>query len=326
MYRSRSLGSTAVGVTAEIDTETDLALSQYYTGSVSFSGSIESNGNGSSLMTVDMTANAGNYVMGFQYYGAVLYNLDIWTSQYAYFNTYGLPWVSEGSPIGSINDLATNDSVISVGSYNTKQYVPLRDGTEYYRHFSQPFEISYYSSYGPDQNGIARPDVCAPGSVIIASANRYDTDAPNLEYWQPSVFHDGVEYPYCPDLGTSMSAPVVTGAVALWMQANPLLSVNDVRDVLRNTSYKDAYVSNSNTSRWGFGKLDVNAGLRYVLHIEDKNGDVNLDGEVNLSDINAVIDIILGGKTDAATRRRADVNNDGEIGVSDINTLLDLII
>jgi len=325
VYRSRSLGTTAIGVAYDFDTEVDTELGQYYNGTVGFSGSIQSNGNASSVMTIDMESKASYYVMGFQYYGAVM-NLDIWTSQYAYFRTYGLPWVSAGTPRGSINDLATTDSVISVGSYNTKQYVPLRDGTEYFRHFSKPFEISYYSSYGPDQNGIARPDVCAPGSVIISSANRYDTQAPNIQYWQPSVFVDGVEYPYCPDLGTSMSAPVVTGAIALWMQANPNLSTADVREVLKNTSYKDGQVVTGDRTRWGYGKLDVNAGMRYVLHIEDKNGDVNLDGEVNVNDINLVIDIILGGRYDDATRRRADVNNDGEIGVSDLNMIIDIIM
>ena len=161
---------------------------------------------------------------------------------------------------------------------------------------------------------------------MISSANRYDVGAPNIQYWQPSVFYDGVEYPYCPDLGTSMSSPVVAGAVALWLQANPELSVADVRDVLRHSSYKDYYVMSSNSARWGYGKLDIQAGMKYVLGIEDKNGDVNLDGEVNVSDINAVIDIILGGKTDQDTRRRADVNNDGEISVSDVNMILDLIL
>ena len=59
-----------------------------------------------------------------------------------------------------------------------------------------------------------------------------------------------------------------------------------------------------------------------IKGVQDRHGDSIMKPD----DINAVIDIILGGKTDAATRRRADVNNDGEIGVSDINTLLDLII
>lgn len=326
VYKSSPLGATAVGVEASFDPETDPQLAQFYTGKASFSGTIESNGKGSSLMQLDMTAIDPRYVIGFQYYSPMSTELNIWTSQYAYFDNFGLPWAASGTSVGSICDLAANDSVISVGSYNTKQYVPLRDGTWYFRHFSRPFEMSYYSSYGPDELGIARPDVCAPGSVVISSANRYDENPPNLEYWQPSAFVDGVEYPYCPDLGTSMSAPVVTGAIALWLQADPTLSTADIRNVLLQTSNRDYYVKTGNPARWGAGKLDINAGLRYVLHIEDKTGDVNQDGEVNLSDINVVIDIILGGKTDDVTRRLADVNNDGEVNLSDVNVIIDTIL
>ena len=326
VYKSRSLGTTTTGVTAHFDTETDEQLAQYYTGSVDFSGTIEANGNGSSLITLDMKDKTGYHAIGVQYYSPLATDLTIWTSQYAYFNTYGFPWVSSGTSVGSINELAASDSVISVGSYNSKQYVPLRNGTLYFRSDSEPREMSYYSSYGPDERGISRPDVCAPGSVVISSGNRYDTNPPNLQYWQPSAFVNGVEYPYCPDLGTSMSAPVVTGAIALWMQANPNLSVADVRDILKHSSYKDRQVNTGNPERWGSGKLDINAGMRYVLHIEDKNGDVNCDQEINLSDINAVIDIILGGNADSETRSRADVNNDGEINVSDINIIIDIIL
>ena len=326
LYKSRALGTTTTGVNAHFDAETDEQLGKYYKGTVDFSGTIESNGNGSSLINLDMTPKAPNYVLGVQYYSPSSTDLAIWTSQYAPFHSYGFPWASSGTSIGSISDLATSDSVISVGSYNSRQYVPLRDGSLYYRFNSTPFEISYYSSYGPDENGISRPDVCAPGSVMISSANRYDTGAHNIQYWQPSAVVDGEEYTYCPDLGTSMSAPVVTGAIALWLQANPSLSTADVREILRHCSYKDAQVRGGNPQRWGSGKLDVYAGMRYVLNIEDKNGDVNGDGEVNVSDINVVIDIILGGKTDNDTKRRADVNNDAEVSLSDINMLIDLIL
>ena len=326
VYKSSSLGTTTTGVTASFSTETDEQLAQYYTGTVDFSGTIEGNGNGSSIVKLNMTAKSSQYVIGLQYYSPLTTDLTIWTSQYAYFSTYALPWVSSGSSVGSINELAASDSVISVGSYNSKEYVPLRDGSWYFRPDSRPYAMSYYSSYGPDERGVSRPDVCAPGSVVISSANRYYSNPPNLQYWQPSVYVDGVEYPYCPDLGTSMSAPVVTGAVALWLQADPTLSTGDVRNVLNHSSYKDAHVLRGNPERWGSGKLDIEAGLRYVLHIEDKNGDVNGDGEVNVSDVNVVIDIILGGNYNDDIRRRADVNNDGEIGVSDINLLIDIIL
>ena len=51
-------------------------------------------------------------------------------------------------------------------------------------------------------------------------------------------------------------------------------------------------------------------------------GDVNGDGEVNISDINAIIDcILLGHSAD-----NADINNDGEVNISDISAVIDLIL
>ncbi len=55
-------------------------------------------------------------------------------------------------------------------------------------------------------------------------------------------------------------------------------------------------------------------------------GDVNGDGEVNIADINALINIILGGEADDATLIRADVNEDGEINIADVNALIDIIL
>jgi len=51
-------------------------------------------------------------------------------------------------------------------------------------------------------------------------------------------------------------------------------------------------------------------------------GDVNADGEVNISDINALIDMILSGDSDSA----GDVNSDGEISVSDVNAVISIIL
>ena len=53
---------------------------------------------------------------------------------------------------------------------------------------------------------------------------------------------------------------------------------------------------------------------------------MNGDGEVSISDVNAVIDLILGGRDDAELRERADVNQDGEISISDVNMIIDLIL
>ena len=52
-------------------------------------------------------------------------------------------------------------------------------------------------------------------------------------------------------------------------------------------------------------------------------GDVNHDLEVNISDVNAVINMILSGNDNTSA---ADVNGDGEVNISDINALIDIIL
>ena len=51
-------------------------------------------------------------------------------------------------------------------------------------------------------------------------------------------------------------------------------------------------------------------------------GDVNVDGEVNIGDLNTVVDVILGGTAVG----NADLNGDGEVNIADINALIDLIL
>ncbi|MBQ6079194.1 MAG: dockerin type I repeat-containing protein [Muribaculaceae bacterium] len=56
---------------------------------------------------------------------------------------------------------------------------------------------------------------------------------------------------------------------------------------------------------------------------EPIKGDVNGDGEVNISDVNAVIDAILSS---SSGNEAADVNKDGEVNISDINAVIDIIL
>ncbi len=52
-------------------------------------------------------------------------------------------------------------------------------------------------------------------------------------------------------------------------------------------------------------------------------GDVNGDGEVNIADVNALIDIILKGTSGNPS---ADVNGDGEVNIADVNSIIDIIL
>ena len=70
----------------------------------------------------------------------------------------------------------------------------------------------------------------------------------------------------------------------------------------------------------GETSTEVAGGIDY--HPDAVYGDVNGDKEVNISDVNAVIAVILA----ASVAPAADVNGDGEVNVSDINALIDLIL
>jgi len=79
--------------------------------------------------------------------------------------------------------------------------------------------------------------------------------------------------------------------------------------------------------RFASWKADVdNSGaVRQITMSTALRGDVNLDGEVTVADVNAVIDVIVDGTDDDALRERADVNGDGEVGLADINSVIVMI-
>jgi hypothetical protein len=51
-------------------------------------------------------------------------------------------------------------------------------------------------------------------------------------------------------------------------------------------------------------------------------GDVNGDGEVNIADVNAIIEMILTGNM----RPEGDVNGDTEINIADVNAVIGIIL
>ena len=55
-------------------------------------------------------------------------------------------------------------------------------------------------------------------------------------------------------------------------------------------------------------------------------GDVNGDGEVNIGDISAIIDYILGTATESFNTEAADVNLDGEINIADVAAIVDMLL
>ena len=55
-------------------------------------------------------------------------------------------------------------------------------------------------------------------------------------------------------------------------------------------------------------------------------GDVNLDGEVNIADVNAVISVIMGTFTDPSIFWESDVDGNGEINIADVNAIINIIL
>lgn len=239
-----------------------------------------------------------------------------------------LPGQTGGTKAGTINDLATGEKAISVGAYIAKQTYLQATGQYYTTPRSSPLHgMSYFSSWGPDTRGIARPDICAPGMVTISSVSRFDTVSALVNSYNMSVSEhvDGQDYPYGACYGTSMSAPVMTGAAALWLQANPKLSPDDVREILDNTAVRDDFVIDGDARQWGRGKLDAEAGMRYVLRKMNRM-DVNGDGAVDVADINAVVNVVLALSDDEQMSSYADVNLDGVVDIIDINGLINFIL
>jgi len=55
-------------------------------------------------------------------------------------------------------------------------------------------------------------------------------------------------------------------------------------------------------------------------------GDVNLDGDVDVSDINIVVAILLSKAQAETYEGRADVNGDGDVDISDVNAIVSIIL
>ena len=71
------------------------------------------------------------------------------------------------------------------------------------------------------------------------------------------------------------------------------------------------------------GESNIGVTLSLAPGSPVKPGDVNGDGEVNISDVTALIDLLLSGETGT---EMADVNNDGEVNISDVTSIIDMLL
>ncbi len=144
--------------------------------------------------------------------------------------------------------------VLTVGASSTMGSVTRADDT-----------LAGFSSRGPAVGRIAKPDLVASGvgtlstiaseGVLYASASQFLVSATCLLGGCPSATHT----PYMSMSGTSMAAPVVSGTVALMLEANPRLTPNLVKAILQYTAELH---SNYSALEQGAGFLNALGAVR----------------------------------------------------------------
>lgn len=160
---------------------------------------------------------------------------------------------------GTINSPGNAPWVITVGSSDTKGTVARGDDG-----------ISSFSSVGPTAiDGHIKPDLVAPGSGIISSMNLNATLAEDYSHLLrgPSWLHCG----YMEMSGTSMSAAVVSGTLALMFEANPSLTPNAAKTILMYTAEK---MTNPTLLQQGCGLLNAEGAVRLASAIRQDSDEV----------------------------------------------------
>ena len=154
---------------------------------------------------------------------------------------------------GTITAPGNDPYVITVGAMKTMETATRADDL-----------IATYSSKGPTMvDHIIKPDIVAPGNLVISdlastSATLYQKYPQNrvpVAYYTANN-NQNASSNYFILSGTSMAAPMVSGAAALLLQQNPLLSPDQVKARLMKSAYKVFPASSSYT--------DSSAGITYT--------------------------------------------------------------
>lgn len=229
----------------------------------------------------------------------------------------------------SIGTYAVHDSIISVGAYAARNSYYSLLGDKIVTTSSVTIgQIASFSSYaleGTGPTGKALPTICAPGYNVVAAGSSYNAYANNSGY---TVMKTEDGSPWCVMSGTSMATPTVAGIIALWLQANPRLSVREIKDIMAQTAIRDKYTNGSMGTHFGpNGKIDALAGIQLILQRQGYgSGDVNCDGIVSINDVTDLIDYLLGTMPKIFNDKAADVDLDGQVSIGDVTGLIDLLL
>lgn len=166
--------------------------------------------------------------------------------------------------------------------------------------------ISEFSSEGPRRDGPSnayKPEITAPGQNVISARSQDAPISPNF-----AVAGDM----HTIKQGTSMSAPVVAGSVALLLEKDPTLTASEIKDLLTETADQDGFTGSTPNPEWGYGRLDV---LEAMTKLVNSSGSAThlveaYDQHPNSSYEQAVK---LGGSGDEAQAIRFSMTQDGRL-------------
>lgn len=150
---------------------------------------------------------------------------------------------------------ANDPFVITVGATDDQGTRGIADDT-----------IGSFSAYGTTVNGQVKPNLVAPGKDIVM----YLPSNQKLTMGRKHSSHS-VDHHYFRMSGTSLAAPIVAGAVALLLQAEPQLTPDQVKYRLMTTANR--LWPGYDAARAGAGYLDINAAINSTT-IASTNGGI----------------------------------------------------
>ncbi|MBD5255145.1 MAG: S8 family serine peptidase [Barnesiella sp.] len=245
---------------------------------------------------ITVTGNAGQTVnLWFDGYST-------FTNRY-YADSNPLDGFSKGSPDASINSMACGKNVLSVGAYCTTTSWTRLSGSTGTNYESEGAHASF-SSYGRDFSGRHLPEISAPGTTLISSfSSAYVEGGYGADYGESAsdmvakAGPDTATDYWGPMDGTSMATPVATGTMGLWLQADPTLTIDRVREIIKATSTRDNFVEAA-PDRFGAGKINAAKGIEYILSkaaLEDISTDTD---RVSVSNEANALTIVAAGASD----------------------------
>jgi len=254
-------------------------LSSYFTsvtdGGIEIAGSVDANNGRYNLNIVPyLGTNKGSYKLAYVITGSAGNIINVFTennySQLASSGSISGYTLSKGQNEGTMCDDMTGNKTISVGAMCSRLSVPTNYGSRTTNLSNGSYnqgDIAYFSSYGTDYNGVNHPFITAPGHSVVSSLNRHDTSGYiSTSYCSYRQSLGSSTYDYWGWMsGTSMATPISAGVVALYLQANPTLDVDGVKEVIKNTATTFSNPSSPAKQR-GNGIINALAGIEYILN------------------------------------------------------------